>query len=276
MGEMAAWGVASLLFAAGLSLRWLHQVRAFVWSGGLPGGRGALPVIDVPADEAPRGWKCAQVLLHPVTGEIHLAGVALGGLYEVDDAAVCAFGRGHESPDLGCDCGFYAFIERARAVDLVARAAGPGAGTVVRALCEVDLAGTVIECDDGYRAGRQRVLGVRLLPWCAACARRGDLVHAERLAAYRSAREPGAGDLRGYATMASRRSIHDTVRARLERVPMHPICGSCGERAEERSTLLELTEVANRLGTEVGWLPTETVPVTRVLRVHRPRPPWAM
>lgn len=276
MAEGVAWSIASLLLVAGLGLRWLHHLRAFVWSGGLPGGRGALPVIDVPADAAPRGWKCAQLLLHPATGEVRLAGVALGGLYEVDDAAVCAFGRGHASPDLGCDCGFYAFNRRELAVDLLARAAGPGAGTVVRALCEVDLAGTVIECDDGFRAGRQRVLGLRLLPWCASCAARGELVHAVCLGAPASARAPGGTDLRGHAALAARRSIHATVRARLERVPMHPVCGACADRPTEPSVRLDLTEAANRLGTEVGWLPVDAVPIDRVLKVHRPGPPWGM
>jgi hypothetical protein len=276
VGELAAWTFAGLLVLSGLSLRWAHQIRAFVWSGRLPGRRGALPEVEVSADAAPRGWKCAQVVLDPVTGDVGLAGVAIGGLYAADDHAVCAFNRHHEVPDLACECGFYAFIDRSEAVDLLACAVGFGRSVVVRTLCEVDLLGTVIECDHGFRASRQRVLSVGLLPWCAACAARGDLVHASYLGGRWMAHGDTYEEVRSYAQLAARRSIHTSVRARLERVPLRPLCDSCRLAIEPEGVALTLTEVANRLGTEVRWLDTALVPVDRVLTVHRPRPPWGL
>jgi hypothetical protein len=271
--EAASWMAATLLLGGGIALWGSERVRAFIWGGGLPGRLGALPVDDVPAESAPRGWKCAQLLASPDGTTVRLAGVAIGGTYVAEDTAVCAFNREHEVPSLACECGFYAFNDREQAIDLLACAVGVGGQVVVRALLEVDLGGTVIECERGYRAEHQQVLSVGLLPWCADCAVRGELVRATVIGGLPKPPLVSAR-ARTYAQQAAARSVHPSVRLRLSWGALRPLCGSCVETLGERALALDLVEIANHLATEVIWLDADLVPGDRVLAGHRPRPPW--
>jgi hypothetical protein len=273
VASVVGWGFAAGLVIAGLGLWVSPQLKALAWAGRLPWRVGALPVEDVPYDRAPRGWKCAQLLLSPDGTEVRLSGIAIGGVYLAEDTAVCAYNRDHPPPALACECGFYAFRDRDEAASLLACAVGFGGSIIVRSLCEVDLVGTVVEHDHGYRAEGQQVLVVSILPWCADCAGRGMLVPAARLAA-----EPTpparTSPLRTYAQQAAARSIHPSVRLRLSWMPLRPVCAMCAgdERCVGRT--IGLVDAANALGTEVRWLDRDTVPGERVLAGHRPRPPW--
>lgn len=111
-------------------------------------------------------------------------------------------------PQLDCSCGFYALKESVK----------PTEGIVL----EVELYGTVIVCERGYRAERQRVLGVTLPAKCgnALCNKPATLV-----------------------------TFIDEV-----------LAGLCGEHAElaERSPLLTpapAADLAGILGTEVRFGP---------------------
>lgn len=62
----------------------------------------------------------------------------------------------HKAPHLGCNCGWYAYKTKEQ-VD-------PGGYGVI--VAEVDLAGTVIEHEHGYRGEYQRILSVLIRPVC--------------------------------------------------------------------------------------------------------------
>lgn len=247
-----------------------RRVRALVWRGGLPGRLGALPVEHVEAHEAPRGWKCAQLLLSPDADEVRLAGVSIGGSYRAEDRAACVRSRPHRPPALSCECGFYAFLDRDRAVDLLARRSGYDGDIIVRALCEVEFSGTVVEHEHGYRAEFQQVLGVGLLPWCADCAIQGRLEQARWLG---SDGRPALslGDW-GPAAAVLRERLHPSVRLLQEWSPLRPACDTCARGLRPGADVFRLADVAARLGTEVRWLPPSAVSNERVLASHRPRP----
>jgi hypothetical protein len=271
---VVGWGFAIGLVVAGIGLWAGPHMRALAWSGRLPSRIGALPVDDVDHDQAPTGWKCAQILHSPDGTGLRLSGIAIGGAYTTEDIAVCAYNRDHAPPALACECGFYAFRDRDEAASLLACAVGFGGATIVRAICEVDLSGMVIECDDGYRAERQSVLAISVLPWCADCAARGTLVPADLLAA-ESKPSPRSSAFRSYAQQAASRSIHPSVRMRLAAMPMRPVCERCAAEISTGGEVASLLDVAGQLGTEVRWLDPEAVPTARVLAAHKPRPPWA-
>lgn len=262
-GAIALAAAAAMVFV-------LRRLQAAAWAGRLPGRIGALPVVEVGPEEVPRGWKVAQVLLGP-EGQVRLAGVAIGGSYAVEDRAVCVLGRRHTPPALTCECGFYAFRDRERALDLMARRMGWDHTIVVRVMLEVDLTGTVIECEYGYRAEQQRVLELRILPWCADCAAAGRLVPAAALAA---ATPPAPHPQDGHGQLAGLFRPHPSTRERLEWTPLRPVCDGCGDACLVEGEVLTLLELANRLGTEVGWLDPDLVPADRVLAAHRPPLRW--
>lgn len=244
-----------------------RRLRALAWGGGLPGSMGALPVVEVPADEAPRGWKAAQVLCSPDGRQLQLAGISVGGCYSVEDRAVCVRGHPHAPPDLGCACGFYALRRRRDAVSLLARRFGLGGGVVARTLLEVDLAGTVIEHDDGFRAEAQRVLAIRLLPWCATCAGLGIMVAATCLATDGRPALPATA-WGPYATSV----VHESQAPLREWPALRPSCAGCADRIEAPGRTLSLPQVAAALGTEVSWLDAAEVAPARVLASHRQMP----
>lgn len=103
------------------------------------------------------GWKSLRVVLAN-------NGLALKGArdvpYGVDAHAICnAWGflgkSQHEAPRWDCYCGFYALAERPKEFEY---------GSF---LAQVELFGTVIEGERGWRASRQRVLSLFALRRCA-------------------------------------------------------------------------------------------------------------
>ncbi|MDX1619801.1 MAG: hypothetical protein R3320_02340 [Nitriliruptorales bacterium] len=261
-----AWVTALAAVAALLVAR--KRFRALVWRGLLPGQVGALPVEDVESHEAPRGWKCAQLLLGPDWEQVRLSGISIGGSYRADDEAVCVRKRSHRPPALDCECGFYAFSERDRAVDLLARRCGFDGDVVVRALLEVEFYGTVIEHEEGSRGELQRVLGLWLLPWCADCAAAGRLTRAQMLAC------DGQPALRlsdwGPGALILQERLHLTVQMLQHWSPLRPVCDGCLTRSEDHP--VSLADLAAALRTEVAWLDADVVDPDRVVASHRPRP----
>ncbi len=246
-----------------------RRLRAAIWTGRLPRRLGALPREEVPAHEAPRGFKAMQVLIAPDASEAGFAGVSVGGSYTADDAAVCVLHREHDAPDLACECGFYAYMDRERARWLLGRRVGFGGDVIVRSLCEVELLGRVVEHDLGFRAQRQRVLGVRILPWCADCAAVGRLVRATCLG---TDGRPALPELPwAREGTAARAGVHPSVQRLWEWSPLRPVCESCGDRLGLVGICLRVPEVTAMLGTEVGWLDEAIIPPERVLAVHARR-----
>jgi hypothetical protein len=86
----------------------------------------------------------------------------------------------HAAPSAGCTCGLYAVKTRRQAADLLARTSAARPSAVHRGLIlcgVVELAGTIIEHDGGYRAERARL--VELLP--IRGAKRHTVIAAARL-----------------------------------------------------------------------------------------------
>jgi hypothetical protein len=190
-------------------------------------------------DEARRGYKTAQVLVAADGTSATLAGITVGGRYKAEDRAHCA-NRGCEPPGLDCACGFYAFTSRAEAVELLRETLACN-GLRDKALLTVELDGTVLQYERGYRGERQRVLGVQFERQCAGCRREGVGRPATHLAADSAFRLP---------TIA--RYVSPSVAASRGLLPVRPVCD---EHLPMGAVVLGLPEVAGLLGTEVTWLP---------------------
>jgi hypothetical protein len=78
--------------------------------------------------------------------------------YSADTDALCESDTPHRAPDVACSCGFHAVPTRRDLWRL-----DPAMGTVI---LDVELSGTVIVHEFGWRAGHQSVLGVHLPPVC--------------------------------------------------------------------------------------------------------------
>jgi hypothetical protein len=276
---------------------WRH-VRTAAWLGRLPRRIGALPTEVRPSYERPTGFKVARLVADPVTGEASFLGLTLGGLYAHDDTATCEVLAGtlppprrwgrrappapHDAPDLTCTCGFYALHRREDATSLLAtrppisRMFGP-------VLLEVDLAGTVVEFDRGYRASQQRVLGVQVPRWCVPCARLGRAREARRVAGLGGAalEEACRSDLPQHPPLYRLAMVvhhADVVRRLAGRAALRPVCDdhtpvTAGARASD-PVVLELADLAAGLGTEVRWLDDDAFDVGRFVEaVSWPPPP---
>lgn len=101
-----------------------------------------------------------------------------GAPYGVDERARCQHLMPHASPAEDCTCGFYAMSQAVRYPPWLRRATwdyvrrhAPADQRLLpfRILLDVDLSGTVIVADRGYRAERQRVLRALLDPCCSIC-----------------------------------------------------------------------------------------------------------
>jgi hypothetical protein len=136
--------------------------------------------------------------------------------YEADADALCEGTHAHRAPSAACRCGFYAVASRADLWRL-----GPAPEAVI---LDVELSGTVIEHEFGWRAGHQSVLGMHLPAWCTAkrrCRRQ-----AVGVAPYRSYEyEPGA------ASTWTR---------------LRPVCGRCS-----KGRALTIPDIAGYLSGEV-------------------------
>jgi hypothetical protein len=245
------------------------------------GRQRALLSERLPSADRPRGHKVGRLVADPRDGEGRFLGLTVGGLYTSDDEACCEvldgrlppprrWGRRvppapHAAPDLGCTCGFYAFKEAGAAVDLLAERP-PASRLFGTALLEVDLAGTVIEFDRGFRAHRQRVLGVQVPRWCVPCAADGEAQRAGRVAGYAGRRlETGLRSEVPRVPSAYRLAVavhHVSLLERLGgRAALRPVCDEHTPRPDDAASchgaevvVLELAELAGRLGTEVRWL----------------------
>lgn len=133
--------------------------------------------------EAMRGWKVAQIVVGS-DDRAWLAGLT-GRPYGVDDAAGCE--RSCLPPGLDCQCGFYAYRDRDRAIELL-EYLSRHRRTRTYVLLTVDLDGTVLEYELGFRAARQRVHRIEVPSTCAACWRAGDPRPARSVVAHPSFR----------------------------------------------------------------------------------------
>lgn len=165
-------------------------------------------------DEPIRARKAAGLCVQD--GRLRFCGFTLGGTYGADAVAshenVLLGGDGgkpHTSPDPTgrCRlCGFYALSEF---------------NTPAKVVLDVELFGTVVVHQKGWRASRQRVLVCWLHPQCAC----------------------------------GREAVGVGVVGSLEpRCRVHPICGTCAW------SLMSLVDVAGELGCEVRWKPTGGLP----------------
>jgi hypothetical protein len=246
-------------------------------------GRRALPTESRGSADRPTGAKVARIIAAPEGPQGSFLGLTVGGRYGSEGTATCEildgtlppprrWGRrrppaAHRVPDLDCSCGFYAFKDRGRALDLLTDRP-PVSRLFGTFLLEVDLAGTVVEFDRGFRAGQQRVLGVTVPPWCVACAADGEAVRATALAglAGRSLAAALQRELpRLPAAYRLALSVHHS--ALLDRLAgdaaLRPVCDPHVEADDPEAgwvgetVALELPELAARLGTEVRWLDGE-------------------
>jgi hypothetical protein len=189
-------------------------------------------------EEARRGYKAAQVLVTEDGTAATLSGITLGGSYLAEDVARC--GRpGCAPPSLSCACGFYAFKSRAEAVALVRETLACN-GLRHKALLTVELDGTVLEYERGYRGERQRVMGVAFERSCTACEQEGNVGRATTLAASRQ-----------YHLSPFARSLPTSRPPAASMVPVRPVCD---RHVPPGGQALSLPELAGLLGTEVSWL----------------------
>jgi hypothetical protein len=301
----APWTVLMLLFWVGVAVValyggtiWKH-LRSAAWHGQLPGHVGALPTEERPAYDRPGGFKVARLVADPATGQASFLGLTLGGMYDHDGDAGCEVLSGalppprrwgrrrlpppHDAPDLVCTCGFYALQDRGEATELLATRP-PVSRMFGAVLLEVDLAGTVIEFDRGYRASKQRVLGVHVPPWCLPCARAGRTRRARRIAGLAGQRLEHAcrSDLPQHPPLyrfAMAAHNVEVVRRLEGRAALRPVCDEHTpevptEPGDPPSTVvLELPDLAAGLGTEVRWLDEDSFDVHRFVEVVSWPPP---
>lgn len=221
-------GLATLPLLLDLGIRLLRRrVRRRRWVG----------VPEAEIDEPIRAVKRARLRIAPSGGDATLSGLTLGGRYEAEDDARCP--RGCPSPADGCDCGFYALRPEAenhvfRTSERLRRA------TTVR--LEVELSGSVLEYELGYRAQHQRVLRVIVPSICASCARFDATQEAVALVAVPPAQNPYGVSVLSRTAPGSRENW-----ATLE-----PTC-ELHRRARRAEPSVGLLDLAGMIGTEVVW-----------------------
>lgn len=184
-----------------------------------------------------RGYKVAQL----VVGDDHawLAAV-MGARYDVDDHARC-LRRDCAPPGLSCFCGFYAFRDRDRALELIDRLGSihPSRSYV---LLTADLDGEVLEYEHGFRAQRQRIVRIEVGDRCRPCAREGLSTAACSVTHPRFRSE----QLFAQQDLVSRSALP------MGSAPVRPLCAQhTPTTLARRHTLLELRGL---IGTEVTTL----------------------
>lgn len=206
------------------------------------GWRGHEPTDSL---EASRGYKIAQLIVGP-NDDAWLAGVT-SLRYGVDGLARCRR-RACVPPGLDCRCGFYAFRERARAVDLfgVLTVRHPARSYV---LLSVDLDGQVLEYERGFRAQRQRVLRIEVPSVCTRCLRDGRRTPATTFLAH--------AHFRGEQLLYER-TLSARVALPLGSAPVRPVCA--GHVPDDAGRRYNLARLRGLTGTEVTLLPDAELP----------------
>jgi hypothetical protein len=296
---MLTFGIVlvTVAFLTGRAWQWL---RIAAWRGRLPGRAGALPTETRASHERPHGYKVARLVADPTSGTGEFLGATFGGLYSHDSTAVCevlegtlppprrwgrrSLPRSHEAPEIACSCGFYVLRDRSDATELLS-----GRPPISRlfgvVLLEVDLSGTVIEFDHGFRASHQRVLGVQVPRWCLTCATDGRARPAERLAGLsgRDFEEACKADVPQHPPLYRLAVLvhHQQLMTRLgERAALRPVCDAHTPRKDPSAgagkaapIVLELADLAAQLGTEVRWLDDDDFAVRRFVETMTYLPP---
>lgn len=153
--------------SAGLAGAWWAAVAAgFLGARALRSKAGSRPgflgeeVARDPAGGHLRGWKQAVVTLRD--GQVALLPLTSATPYGPDEDAQCRRRYMHGASVVdSCSCGFYAFKD-------AAEARAHTQGTEDSVLLKVAVSGVVVEHEDGYRFGHQRVVAVHL-EWCSGC-----------------------------------------------------------------------------------------------------------
>lgn len=190
-----------------------------------------------------RGHKVAQLIIG-ADDHAWLVGVT-SVRYGVDTLAQCRR-RDCTPPGLDCRCGFYAFRSRTRALDLLDRLSvqHPARSYVV---LTVDLDGSVLEYERGFRAQRQRVLRIELPSRCVRCGTAGDAGAATRFVTH--------ARFRGEQLLYER-----TLLARMAMppgsAPLRPLCDA-HTPAAGHCRVFGLHELRGLTGTEVTLLRDE-------------------
>jgi hypothetical protein len=198
--------------------------------------------------DAFRGYKVAQLIVG-ADDTAWLAGVT-SLRYGIDTLARCRR-RACQPPGLDCRCGFYAFRDRSDALDLLGQlgARHPARSYV---LLTVDLDGTVLEYEAGFRAQRQRVLRIEIPNACMRCLRAGVVAPADTFAAH--------PQFRGEQLLYER-----TLLARMAlpvgSAPVRPLCDiHAPDRAD--GWRMDLNDLRRLLATEILLLPDPELPFT--------------
>lgn len=107
----------------------------------------------------PTGYKVAFPMLSWDGTRAGFRGVSLGGriVYGALDQARCGYGRRHDSPARGCDCGFYCLHSAAEAHALTC-----ATDCCDAVILQVSVLGAYTRYERGVRYARQRVRNVRV------------------------------------------------------------------------------------------------------------------
>ncbi len=131
-----------------------------------------LPIDEV--DEPLRSVKLAEIR-GIVAPRVHPIGRYRRRAYEhLEPTTARCHHRSHDAPAIECTCGFHAV----RHVDQLPEVTTVVADSVV---LDVELSGTVVEHEHGYRAEQQSVLGVRFPAACSWCGAEATRVVAGRI-----------------------------------------------------------------------------------------------
>ncbi|QBI19233.1 hypothetical protein ER308_06550 [Egibacter rhizosphaerae] len=189
--------------------------------------------------EPETGYKTAQVLVARSGFHGMLSGVTEGSAYEADATATCKRSD-CDPPGLDCVCGFYSFKSRAEAERMLGQRIGYY-GTRPTAFLTVELDGSVLEYERGYRAERQNVVGVEILDGCDLCERFGVSRDATTLAASETfipRRFSGMG--------------RPTVHVPDGYLPVRPVCDDHVPN-DETAIRLDSAELGFLLNAKVTW-----------------------
>lgn len=121
---------------------------------GTPKVKAAKPDADTTRTEPFVGWKTLTI---KVTKKGNVKLVGQGNVkYGITATAECTRNATHNAPEWSCSCGFYAL------------SAKPTSAEHGWFIANVELFGTVIEGEFGWRASRQRVLSLEVFRTCQA------------------------------------------------------------------------------------------------------------